>query len=403
VVIYPENVILSGSFEEPFQKPGIQIKVSRAEHKGDDVLLIRFPFDDELISVVKCIEGIKWSTTKNAWYIMNKAENLREIFRVFKGLAWVDARELFEIRDRLEIQQVIHDSKVKKVILTHEISAEIAEKMESMKRMMKSRRYSESTIKTYTENLRAFFRFYHDKSAEEISNEDITIFNNEYILANRYSSTMQNQVVNALKLFYRITEHRNIEIDQIERPRRARRLPKVIAKPDLQKMLTSIKNLKHKTALTIIYACGLRRSELINLRLKDLDSQRKVMTIRNAKGMKDRVLPISDKLMDLIVRYYKLYKPKEFLIEGQQAGTSYSETSLEKIFHIYMANVLAEHNFTLHCLRHSYATHLLEAGTDLRYIQELLGHKSSKTTEIYTWVSMKNLQNIKNPTDDFDL
>jgi site-specific recombinase XerD len=139
------------------------------------------------------------------------------------------------------------------------------------------------------------------------------------------------------------------------------------------------------------------------MKINHLNSKRKNVTIFNGKGQKDRVLPLSDKLLEQIKKYYFAYKPLVYLIEGQEKGKPYGETSLEKIFHKYSGEVIKNHNFTLHCLRHSYATHLLEAGTDLRYIQTLLGHKSSKTTEIYTWVSMKSLQNIKNPTDDFDL
>ena len=209
--------------------------------------------------------------------------------------------------------------------------------------------------------------------------------------------------MNAIKLFYKKIYNRNIDIEDIERPRRAKTLPKVIAKLDVMLMLKNIKNQKHKMALTIIYACGLRRSELINLKLEHINSKRKSITIFNSKGQKARVLPISNKLLEQIKKYYFVYKPEVYLIEGQNKGEVYSETSLEKIFHKYLDEVVKNSNFTLHCLRHSYATHLLESGVDLRYIQTLLGHKSSKTTEIYTWVSMKSLQNIKNPTDDFDL
>lgn len=167
-------------------------------------------------------------------------------------------------------------------------------------------------------------------------------------------------------------------------------------------MLAGIPNIKHKAALAMVYGCGLRRNELLQLRPGDIDYERQSITIRNGKGQKDRVLPLPGKLRKLLTNYIQTTKPKIYLFEGQTAGEPYSATSLAKIFHNYLGNVLKNHSFTLHCLRHSYATHLLEAGTDLRYIQELLGHKNSKTTEIYTWVSMRNLKNIKNPTDDFD-
>lgn len=269
--------------------------------------------------------------------------------------------------------------------------------------LLKSRRYSNSTIKTYTEAIKIFLKYFEDRDPAEISNKDFILFNSNFILKNGYSASYQNQVINAIKLFYLKVENRALSIEDIERPKRYNPLPKVIPKEMVEKMLTSIPNFKHKTALTLIYACGLRRSELINLRLKDLDSKRRTVTIVNGKGQKDRVLPVSEKLMKMIIKYYKLYRPSNYLIEGQFKGNSYSETSLEKIFHKYLGKIYKNHNFTLHCLRHSYATHLLEAGVSLRYIQELLGHKSSKTTEIYTHVSMTGLQNIKNPADDFDL
>jgi site-specific recombinase XerD len=271
------------------------------------------------------------------------------------------------------------------------------------KAWLQSRRYSNSTIKTYTEAIKVFLSYYCEKHPSEISNTDVVLFNRNFIIKNDYSASYQNQVINAIKLFYLKVENRTISLDEIERPKRYRPLPKVIPKEAIEKMLTVIPNLKHKTALTIIYACGLRRGELINLKLNDLDSKRLTITIKNGKGQKDRVLPVSQKLMGLIIKYYKLYKPLHYLIEGQQKGEKYSETSLEKIFYKYLGKVYKNHNFTLHCMRHSYATHLLEAGVSLRYIQELLGHKSSKTTEIYTHVSMTGLKNIKNPTDDFDL
>ena len=269
--------------------------------------------------------------------------------------------------------------------------------------LLKSRRYSNSTIKTYTEAIKVFLKYFEDRDPAEISNKDFILFNSNFILKNGYSVSYQNQVINAIKLFYLKVENRALSIENIERPKRYNPLPKVIPKEMVEKMLTSIPNFKHKTALTLIYACGLRRSELINLRLKDLDSKRRTVTIVNGKGQKDRVLPVSEKLMKMIIKYYKLYRPSNYLIEGQFKGNSYSETSLEKIFHKYLGKIYKNHNFTLHCLRHSYATHLLEAGVSLRYIQELLGHKSSKTIEIYTHVSMTGLQNIKNPADDFDL
>ena len=155
--------------------------------------------------------------------------------------------------------------------------------------------------------------------------------------------------------------------------------------------------------LSVIYACGLRRSELLNLKPADIDSNRNLLIIRKAKGMKDRVVPLSDKIISMLRDYYKAYKPEHWLFEGWKKGEKYSEESLAKVLKNAVNLTNIHKPVTLHWLRHSYATHLLENGTDLRYIQEILGHKSSKTTEIYTHVSNKSLQKIKSPFDDLDI
>lgn len=281
---------------------------------------------------------------------------------------------------------------------------EIEHRLSFFETWLRNQRYSEKTIVTYVKAIKIFFQFFESKLPEQITISDFHCFNNGHIIKYGYSASYQNQVINAIKLFYLKIEQRELNIELIERPRKYRPLPKVIPKEVIQKMLTSIPNLKHKTALALIYSCGLRRGELLNLKLSHLDSKRRTLSVINGKGQKDRVLPVSEKMMLIIIKYYKMYKPTIYLIEGQVKGQKYSETSLENIFHKYLGMIYKDHKFTtLHCLRHSYATHLLESGVNLRYIQELLGHKSSKTTEIYTHVSTHSLSTIRNPIDDFDL
>lgn len=268
---------------------------------------------------------------------------------------------------------------------------------------LQSQRYSNRTIEIYINAIKIFLSFFPDKEPSDITNKDLIVFNEGFIIRFGYSASYQNQVISAIKLYYLKVENKMLSVEDIERPKKYRPLPKVIPKQIVERMLVSIPNFKHKTALTLVYACGLRRSEILNLKLIDLNSKRKTLTVINGKGQKDRVLPLSDKIMGMIIRYYKMYRPKKYLIEGHNPGSRYSETSIENIFHKYLGKIYKNHNFTLHCLRHSYATHLLEAGVSLRYIQVLLGHKSSSTTEIYTHVSITGLDNIKNPTDDFDI
>ena len=152
--------------------------------------------------------------------------------------------------------------------------------------------------------------------------------------------------------------------------------------------------------LSLIYSCGLRRSELLNLKPADIDSKRGIVIIRQSKGKKDRIAPLSPKILEMLREYYIGYKPKTWLFEGQNENTKYDERSLSNVLKQALVKVKITKPVSLHWLRHSYATHLLESGTDLRYIQELLGHSSSKTTEIYTHVSTKSLQQIKSPFDD---
>jgi len=272
-------------------------------------------------------------------------------------------------------------------------------KLAAFKQYLLSTRYSTHTIKTYTEALKTFLTF-TKKEVDLITEKDLIAFNTMYILKNNYSASFQNQVINAVKLFFGAIENHPMCIEKIHRPKREKKLPNVLSIAEVRDILAALDNVKHKTMLSLIYACGLRRSELLNLIFTDIQAGRNLLLIRQAKGKKDRIFPLSTKLIDLLRTYYKTYVPRKWLFEGQLAGERYSERSLEEVLKQAVKKAKIPKPVTLHWLRHSYATHLLERGTDLRYIQELLGHKSSKTTEIYTHVSMKSIQKIHSPFDD---
>ncbi|HKI79736.1 MAG TPA: tyrosine-type recombinase/integrase [Ignavibacteriaceae bacterium] len=175
---------------------------------------------------------------------------------------------------------------------------------------------------------------------------------------------------------------------------------RILGKNEVKRILNSSNNVKHKCILMLIYSAGLRRSELIGLKISDIDSERMVINICGAKGKKDRISLLSKNTLMLLRDYYKEYKPQTFLFEGQN-GRKYSATSVANILKRAAKKAGIQKKVTPHMLRHSFATHLLEQGTDLRYIQELLGHNSSKTTEIYTHISKKAIDNIQNPIDEF--
>ncbi len=262
------------------------------------------------------------------------------------------------------------------------------------------RRYSENTIKTYCDALAMFFQFYSNREIADLCVADVLHFNEEYIIKRGLSASYQNQVINAIKLFYKNRFNLKMNIESLERPRREKRLPNVLSKAEVKVIIESPINLKHRAMLSLLYACGLRRSELLNLTLQDIHSERNLLLIKQSKGKKDRVIPISKKIIEMLREYYKAYRPKTWLFEGQDIGKQYSERSLQLVLKQALRKVGNKKPVSLHWLRHSYATHLLESGTDLRYIQELLGHSSSKTTEIYTHVSTKNIQQIRSPFDD---
>ncbi len=226
------------------------------------------------------------------------------------------------------------------------------------------------------------------------------MYNNDFILKNNLSTSYQNQIVNAIKLYFKIVRETSIEIEKVHRPKREKTLPNVLSKEEVKSILLAHNNIKHKTMLSLIYSCGLRCGELLALQPVHIDSKRNIVLIKNAKGKKDRIVPLSPKILEMLRDYYKLYKPKVYLFEGQTEGKPYDDRSLQQVLKQALKKANISKPATLHWLRHSYATHLLESGTDLRYIQELLGHNSSKTTEIYTHVSTKNIQQIKSPFDD---
>ena len=177
-------------------------------------------------------------------------------------------------------------------------------------------------------------------------------------------------------------------------------MPNVLSKEEIKLILNAHSNIKHKTMLSLIYSCGLRCGELLALQPVHIDSNRSIVLLKNAKGKKDRIVPLSPKILEMLREYYSSFRPKKFLFEGAIPGEPYSDKSLQQVLKQALQKTKITKPATLHWLRHSYATHLLESGTDLRYIQELLGHNSSKTTEIYTHVSTKSIQQIKSPFDD---
>lgn len=362
------------------------ITVEGVIHRDEPRLLLKFQKDQTLMGLVRSIPNCQWSKTLGAWHVPNNPASKADLVKL-------TAKEVTIDWGNKPSQTAM--------VITKQVNPciQIADSLTLFRQYMEQRRYSANTIHHYTEGLKVFLAFIN-KPIPDITNADLERFNLGYVIKHGYSSSFQNQIINAVKLFFRSIHSVKFSVEKVERPRREHKLPNVLSKEEVKRIITSPTNAKHRAMLSLIYACGLRRSELLNLKPVHVDSKRGLLIIKQAKGNKDRVVPISGKIIEMLRDYYRIYKPKTWLFEGQQEGEQYSAESIQKVLKDATIKAKVNKPVTLHWLRHSYATHLLESGTDLRYIQEILGHKSSKTTEIYTHVSTQSIQKIKSPFDD---
>lgn len=377
----------------------VQMVLKPGEESGHKVIEVHFPYRPDLVEMLKSTGIARWQPVLKHWYIRERDFDLRSFFNTMSPFAFIDYRHLkqpaIEVRQKESTQRASHERPQRKALTEGN-----RQHIEKFRQWLQFRRYSPSTIKTYCDAASGFLAFLQPRRAEEVTNSDMQDYVNRYILPAGYSFAMQNQAVNAAKLLFREVIRSRLEVDKLERPRREHKLPNVLSKEEVKAILDAPVNLKHRAMLSLIYACGLRRSELLNLKPSDVDSKRGLLIIRQAKGRKDRVAPIPDRMVEMLREYYKRYRPKVWLFEGQKPGMRYSPTSLQEVLKAAIEKAGVNRNATLHWLRHSYATHLLENGTDLRFIQELLGHKSSRTTEVYTHVTDNSIKKIRSPFDD---
>ncbi len=367
------------------------LRLGTRKKKGALYLEVYTPYDVKIISKIKMIDDARWDREKKCWYFPYTREKLDKFKELIKDIAVLDFSLIEESPEDLNDVQF------------EELSQSDLDKLDQFKKYMKHRRYSESSIRSYINALTRFMKYLKPRPILEAKEDDIIDFVHNYIIPKEYSFTFQHHLVNAVKLFFGKVFHTDFNINKIERPRRQDKLPNVLSKEEIKKILSSIPNFKHKVILSLIYACGLRRSELLKLEPKDIDSKRGVLIIRQGKGRKDRIVHLPMSLIEELRKYYKANKPKKYLFEGHTPGKKYSPTSLSSILKEAVKKAGINKPVTLHWLRHSYATHLMEEGTDIRIIQTLLGHKSSRTTEIYTHVSTRLIQNLKSPFEDLDI
>ncbi|WP_109853634.1 site-specific tyrosine recombinase/integron integrase [Aquimarina sp. AU58] len=354
---------------------------------------LQFHPDKVIQALIKELPNPKWSAAFSMVYIINTKENLDIVFNKFRGIAWVNGNSFFK-------EKVIRDNEPVDINWYRNRSKTTSYRYvpETYLVKLELKRYALNTCKTYISQFEKFINHYPDKDIITLSEQEIRGYLQHLIRQNKSNSYI-NQAINSIKFYYEVVMGMPNRFYSIERPRKEQKLPQVLSKEEIRSIIANTNNIKHRCIVSLLYSSGLRRSELLDLKLTDIDSKRMLVHIRNAKNNKDRYSLLSEKVVKDLRIYYRQWKPKAYLFESPN-GMKYSGKSVGAIVVRAATKASIKRKVTPHILRHSFATHLLESGTDLRYIQTLLGHSSTRTTEIYTQVAINKFKAIKNPLDE---
>jgi site-specific recombinase XerD len=369
----------------------MKLQVFPIQYKGATRIGINpLGFDRAFPSMMKQIKGNLWTPDLGCWHIPYCKEAYAELKRLF------GEQQIISLKER----PIEKSGRTKKEAIAYKM-LKYGGEIIRLEERLRIQRYSWSTIKTYKSFFIQFLTFYSDRHPEVLEKKEIMKFLLEMTKSKKWSNSAQNQAVNALKFYYEKVLGQQRTFYEL-RPRKERKLPGVFSEEEVSRLFSNISNLKHKAILMLIYSAGLRIGESIQLRREDINVDRRSIFIVGGKGKKDRYSILSDKMFSLLECYLKAYAPQYWLFEGQDGG-QYSSSSIQKVFRRAVKKAMVNPYSTVHTLRHSFATHLLERGMDLRYIQELLGHSSSETTEIYTHVTRKARQKFVSPLDFLDI
>ena len=371
--------------------------------KDDAGIVVTFPYSLLLVEKIKTIPCHKWHPDKKYWSFPNSNGTLEKILEVFEGeKIYIDPSLKPQLnryviaRDKVPYQSHTENCHSELVSESHSSHSPIYN-FEDLRKELVSRKYSYKTVKAYLYFTRDSIDFIC-KSPSEINDNDIKEYPFHLAENKRFTASTLNQAINALKFYYG-TMLRKKFVYEVERPKKDKKLPVVLSKEEVAKILDSVDNIKHRTILMLVYSAGLRVGEVVKLKPGDIDGNRMLVFIKGAKGRKDRYTLLSEVTLKSLREYWKEYRPTKWLFPGPDKERHITIRTAQRIFETACERAGVKKEVTIHSLRHSFATHLLENGIDLRYIQELLGHKSSKTTEIYTHVSSKDFMRIRNPLD----
>jgi len=364
-----------------------QITIEKIIHKKRVRIFVRFRYNLSLINHLKKLDGHRWSASRKSWHFPDTPGMVERIKTHFNGLA--------QIEDKITGMPAIN---LKGLPKNRNISESTRKHLQGFIKFLQGKRYSESTVHTYSTFIADFMDYLKDKDINSINNRDVALFCEDILVPFDYSVNSQRQFISAVKQLKAYMPQLEIDNFSLERPRKAVMLPTVLSKEEVLRLLINTRNLKHRAALTLMYSSGLRISELLNLELLNINTERRQIFVRNGKGRKDRVVIFAESFLPMMKNYLATYQPQKYFIEGKP-HEKYSAESVRSIVKRSARLAGIKKRVTPHTLRHSFATHLLENGVDIRYIQELLGHSSPKTTMIYTHVSRKDILSIQSPLD----
>lgn len=363
------------------------ITLSYDYYDNKDIVKLTFDYNKVLIQEIKKMRGARWSATLKCWYFEKEIFDLTKFFTAISPFIYIDYSGLKNVNIA-----TIKKIKVKK---PKKPKVEIPE---SYIDLLDQRRYSQSTINTYTNYFSDFVYYFKDINLEDVDQQQINDYLLYLIREEEISPSQQNQRINSIKFYYEKVLGDEKYFFKIDRPIKSKKLPNVLTVEEVKRMIDITTNLKHKCIIGLLYSAGLRRSELINMIIKDILSDQMLIKIRDSKGNKDRYVGLSNHILEMLRKYFIEYRPLEYLFEGQKRD-KISTTSIRNIVKNSAFKAGIKRRVSPHMLRHSFATHHLESGTDLRYIQEFLGHGSPKTTEIYTHVAKTDFRKFRNPLD----
>lgn len=356
----------------------------------------------ELEYTLRLFPGIRWSQQRHCWFIPLGKENYTALkaFVQDKALLEVSALRSY-LQQRAVLPKPINAASAKKVqqLQEYPLSAENLLAYQAFQNMIRLKGYSDNTFRTYTAEFEKLLRLLGNASVNSLTKEHIQSYLLWLLDKKGVSEQSVHTAVNAIKFYFEKVEKRQKEFFDLPRPKKPEKLPVVLAEEEIVNLIMQTPNLKHRALIMTAYAAGLRVSELVNLKVSDIDSKRMTILVRQGKGKKDRMVPLSVKLLETLRAYFQQFRPKEYLFEGAGPGKPYSTRSAQIILKEAKWRAGVRKGGSIHSLRHSFATHLLESGTDIRYIQAFLGHNNPKTTMRYTHVSQIKIESIQSPLD----